>query len=266
MVDTTAYIITTALSFTGIILTIIAMQRKSSKERQEYRDEYIRFKENTKNNITQHAEEFKTIKSDIKDFKEETRKEFDNVKNDIKELKQETRKEFDNVKSDIKELRQETQRDINRLKDDLTNVKVEIAGIKTDISSIKEILTIQNKEKIEIMSYKNSPAVLNEIGKRVFNDLVGDEFFNEHLDLFINELEKIKPPTALDVEEKAFSVLMSLSSNPIFYDVKTKIYNYPEIEKPDGSLIRINMVNVCDAMSIPLRDEYLKRHPEIKTE
>ena len=54
-----------------------------------------------------------------------------------------------------------------------------------------------------------------------------------------------------------------MNAHPIFNPIKTFIYNYPEVKTQNGK-IELDLGDACIILSFPLRDMYLKEHPELK--
>ncbi|MBD5300230.1 MAG: hypothetical protein HDS17_01995 [Bacteroides sp.] len=130
-----------------------------------------------------------------------------------------------------------------------------------------------DKNKVNIISIadnyseKNSPRRLNENGEKLLNESGGAEFIEKYSDFFIARMEEQTPKTALDVEDLASSILLAHSNDDIFISLKNWIYNAPprEIKSVDGSvrMADVGLNDIVFVMSLPLRDKYLKRHPNI---
>ena len=94
----------------------------------------------------------------------------------------------------------------------------------------------------------------------------GDEFLQENGRFFLDEIAKLEPKTALDVENYALSVLLANSERQEF----SRLYNASSLEITDGSGSvshkDISMEDVLFVLSIPLRDRYLAGHPEVSVQ
>lgn len=134
--------------------------------------------------------------------------------------------------------------------------------IKNDINVIKLFLVKEDNFPIDLFTVKHSPRRLNEKGEKLLNDSGGAEFLKQYEDLFLEDIAALNPTTALDVESCSLLVLVNRIDAPIFKSLKDYVYNSPsflfEEEKYD-----LDLKTVCYVMSFPLRDLYLKRHPEI---
>lgn len=160
---------------------------------------------------------------------------------------------------------------VNNLKDDVKEVHTAIGTIQRDINDLKMYLMVKNPKAAPIFSGKHSPRQLNDLGKKVYEEMHGEDFLNENLDLFISAIDELKPQTALDVETSALSVLIENTNNPIFNRLKMWVYNSPSVQIPvgkDGETTEyaIVMSDICFILSIPLRDKYLARHSELTAE
>ena len=98
----------------------------------------------------------------------------------------------------------------------------------------------------------------------------GDEFLQENGHFFLDEIAKLEPKTALDVENYALSVLLANSERQEFNRLKNWVYNASSLEITDGagtvSHKDISMEDVLFVLSIPLRDRYLAGHPEVSVQ
>lgn len=119
-------------------------------------------------------------------------------------------------------------------------------------------------------SEKHSPRKLNANGELLFSDIKGEEFLDENGAFLLDEIAKLNPKTALDVENMALAVLRVNSDKDFFVRLKNWVYNAPtrEIVKEDGSAINkdITLDDVLFVISLPLRDRYLSTHPGIFVE
>ena len=119
----------------------------------------------------------------------------------------------------------------------------------------------------EIMSQKHSPRALNDNGLSLFNEINGQQFLNENKNLFFEAIDNFAPKTALDVEAFCIAALRIKSNEDCFNPIKVWVYNSPsrDIIGEDGTIKKkdISFDTVLFVLSIPLRDMYLKEHPEI---
>ena len=103
-----------------------------------------------------------------------------------------------------------------------------------------------------------SPRKLSELGYELYQKSGMQIVLEANMNLFIKKIEDATPTSALDVEDLAYSVLYSDTSELIFKPVKDWLFNNPVFNEMD-----IDMSAICYVASFELRDVYLKKHPEI---
>ena len=92
----------------------------------------------------------------------------------------------------------------------------------------------------------------------------------QNIDFLMEELEKINPTTAYDVEEEALGFLLRNMGHEMFTDIKQFIYYSPDtIELLDpasntNKAVKLSMQSIVKLMSIYLRDIYLSKHSDIQ--
>lgn len=150
---------------------------------------------------------------------------------------------------------------------DIKEVKTLISSHDDDIKTIKDFLLMTNKKASVLFSVKNSPRQLNEIGNKVFADMKGENFLNQNKEYLFSQIDGYNPKTALDVENAAHAVCITSVDNEIFNGLKNFVYNSPSYKIIDREgnekLYDLAMSDICFILSLPLRDMYLKIHPEI---
>ena len=99
---------------------------------------------------------------------------------------------------------------------DIDAMKSDMRTMKSDLVAIKSLLTMKHKDAASLFSVKNSPRKLNDIGKRVMDDMRGAEFLDAHKDFFFSLIDAYKPQTALDVENAAHAVCVASTNNDMF--------------------------------------------------
>lgn len=109
----------------------------------------------------------------------------------------------------------------------------------------------------------NSPFVLNDRGSRLAEKSGIKDIVSKNLTELIDKVEKTKPISGYDVERCSFEVLGEfIQSNMEFQkQIKDFIFNHPVFEDKEVGLGDIFFVG-----SIQIREEYFKKHPEIKEE
>ncbi len=152
----------------------------------------------------------------------------------------------------------------------ITDLRDEIKEMHTDVVTIKVILATTNKEAAAIFSIKNSPRELNSSGKRLLADVDGMSFLRKYKDVLFADMDTYTPKTALDVEAASFGTCMSCVAKEMFNEFKNFVYKSPTYLVKDASGQEkshdISILDICFVLSLPLRDMYLKAHPEILVE
>lgn len=177
------------------------------------------------------------------------------------------------IKGDVKMIRDDmaTIKSLISVHDkDIENIKIELSSANDSLTKVTSLLLLKYKDAGKIFSFKNSPRQLNEIGKKVFTDIKGEEFLQANKDFLFAQIDNYHPKTALDVENASHAVCAVSTDNEIFNNLKDFVYNSPsyKLKDADGNetLYDLAMSDVCFILSIPLRDMYLVAHPEILSE
>ena len=93
------------------------------------------------------------------------------------------------------------------------------------------------------------------------------DFLDKNSDELLAAIAAKDPQTALDVENFAIEVLISQLDSDIFNELKQWVYNSPsfkiEIQGQEQEYT-VSMNDVCFILSLPLRDMYLKTHPDLE--
>lgn len=139
--------------------------------------------------------------------------------------------------------------------------------IKEELIAIRTYLTTKYPTAAGAFSQKKSPRELNEAGLQLLADINGEEFLNNNKEILIKGIDDKTPKTALDVEESALEVLYSLVDNDMFIGMKNWVYNSPSRKLTIDGVEKeytVTMNDVCFVLSLPLRNMYLKQHPELQ--
>lgn len=193
-------------------------------------------------------------------------------------------KEVGTLKGNVNTLKDDVgtlKSDVNTLKDDVGTLKRNVSNIeetlesnndmlisisewimKMDTEMIGELLQKKSKKKQNNLVMKGSPYKLTEQGLKLFNDVDGENFLKNNKEMFYKLIDKRKPKTAYDVESAAQYVLYFSTREDIFNPIKDYVYNAPSLitKNEDGTEERhdITLEDVCQVLSIPLRDMYLE--------
>jgi hypothetical protein len=145
----------------------------------------------------------------------------------------------------------------------LDDLSKDVDDLKLDVNSVKTLLMSNFKEFGVALAGKHSPRALNEMGRKIFEDMHGKEFLEKNKDLLFAYVDKDKPKTAYDVEGLCYLACLMNVNNDAFIEIKSFLYNYPTITLPDGKEHEVTMDEACSVLSLPLRDMYLEEHPDI---
>ena len=106
-----------------------------------------------------------------------------------------------------------------------------------------------------------SPLKLNTSGKFLLEKSNVYKIINENIEQLILKMEELQLRTAYDVQAKSFSVLGDFILETIEFEKKIKdfVFNNPTVAGRN-----IGFPDVIYVGSLLLRDEYLKRHQELK--
>lgn len=129
-----------------------------------------------------------------------------------------------------------------------------------DIISMRTILIQKYPTAASVFTAKHNPRQLNELGKKVFQDIRGEEFLMDNKHTFFEYINEQKPLTALDVENLSYAALLNYTNTPIFNEIKDFVYNAPSIEMGKEQLYDITVNDICYILSIRLRDMYIEEY------
>lgn len=153
----------------------------------------------------------------------------------------------------------------------LSDTRTILGRMEGQLDLLVKLATSQRTKPLIVaekdFSEKQSPRRLNKNGQDLFAEIDGDKFLTNNFEFFSTKLDVLDPKTALDVENLALAVLRASSNLDIFIPIKNWVYHAParEIIGADGVPVRkeVSLDDIMFILSIPLRDKYLKHHPEI---
>lgn len=155
-------------------------------------------------------------------------------------------------------------------KEFISNVKqtaTNLSAMSYNISVIERWIMKKDIKMIDTMAEKHSPLRITPIGEEVIRISHADKILPQIQDLLISEMEKEIIKTAFDAETKAYFAIMRNDDNDAFIPLKKYIYNAPQFvdvtTKNKTVKVELNYDAILRLISIKLRDEYIKLHPEI---
>jgi len=148
------------------------------------------------------------------------------------------------------------QQEIESSKSKFDTIQGSIINIENKLAYIAG--SLGHKSTDDNMSVTRSPRQVSDKGF-LFLTASGADILLENIksDLIV-ELQSKNPKTALDVETISLDVLINHSNDDSFNHLKNHLYNNPKFQETD-----VNLSSACFLMSLELRNEYLKLHPEI---
>lgn len=120
-----------------------------------------------------------------------------------------------------------------------------------------------NSDVANLLSVKQSPRKLTDLGIRIFTDIKGADFLTENKETLFRYIDNSHPLVALDVEQLSYAACLSLVDTPAFNNIKNYIYNAPSMEIEDGEKHDLSLTDACFVLGLQLRDMYLQEHPEL---
>ena len=165
---------------------------------------------------------------------------------------------------------------LNSHKEHFANTEKTLSSLEAKLDLLVRLMPQTSSRGVEPLfsddvprlSQKHSPKVLNENGKFVEKTFGCREFLSDNAEWLLSEVAKFNPKTALDVELYSLAALRIASLDDRFNSLKDKIYTSPAIALSAGEdgkkrEVEISLEDVLFVISLPLRDLYLERHPEI---
>lgn len=111
---------------------------------------------------------------------------------------------------------------------------------------------------------RHSPRTLNDLGRKIYNMMDGDKFLEDNKETLFALIESSHPKAALDVEMAAKLAIVKSTSEDYFIPIKDFIYNCELIDAGQGKdPIDMDIKIACYVLAFPLRDLYLKEHPNL---
>ncbi len=150
----------------------------------------------------------------------------------------------------------------------------QISGVITDISTIKEDITIIKENvfrKIELSLDRmscflvtkypkdrellkiQSPIELTDLAKEILEKSGAKNFIDSSLDSLIAKIKEGKPNSPLDIHQLAVSILFNLIDTEAFSKIKDFIYQNPKYKGQHDIDIQV----IINLSALYLRDRYL---------
>lgn len=190
------------------------------------------------------------------------------VKRDINDLKDKT-DAVDNRLKNLEDWKVDTDQWKNSTDQWKNNMEEKVTRIDEVISEVADWIMKKDSDMIGNISRKKSPLRLTPIGETIYRDSGAKAIVDEHIEELMSAIATHYPQTAFDVESSASKVAYEKLSAPYFKPIKDFLYLAPEPyyvcnpETGEEEPVTLNIITMSHIISLPLRDEYLKRHPEL---
>ncbi len=148
-------------------------------------------------------------------------------------------------------------------------VNVTVSGMEDRLIEVSKWIIRKDNKMTDALMAKASPLNITPLGYVVYKESGAKKLMSEHLPLFIDALSGIDPKTAYDVENESFNLILKNTGQPYFKPIKDYLYVAPDpatFVNPDTKKeveVSLSLSQIAKLMSLELRDEYLKLHPEI---
>ncbi len=153
---------------------------------------------------------------------------------------------------------------LEKLEEDNRATKENVAKLHDDMIRVLTIMQMKMRGTENILSAKNSPRMLNDLGKKLYTEMNGSKFLKDNESKLFSVIDEQQPKTAFDVEGAALFACNSFVNDAIFNPIKQFIYNCPTQKDANGEDFELTLDGACFLLSLPLRDAYLLKHPDIK--
>ncbi len=153
---------------------------------------------------------------------------------------------------------------LERLEEDNSATKDNVAKLHDDMIRVLTVMQLRMRGTESILSAKNSPRQLNDLGGKLYSEMNGAKFLTDNESKLFSIIDKQSPKTAFDVEGAALFACNSVANDDIFNPIKQFIYNCPTQKDANGDDYELTLDGACFILSLPLRDAYLQKHPNIK--
>jgi len=139
-------------------------------------------------------------------------------------------------------------------------------SICEQLSEVTKWIMKPDPAEIDFLAPKFSPRKMTDAGLHLYDISGARQTVDENADTFIDIIHSENPQTPLDVEDKAYLVLLGRLAEPIFNNIKNFIYYQPEKitlkgENESDMKVTLSLGLLLRLMSIDLRDRYLQKYP-----
>jgi hypothetical protein len=104
----------------------------------------------------------------------------------------------------------------------------------------------------------HSPRTLNEKGKKLYRESGAEALFEKMKTTWVQELMAKKCDSLLALEGQALQLLLEKKAESTYKELQDFAYQHPTFENTP-----LTYTDIIFVLSLQLRDEYLKIHPEL---
>ncbi|MBI2444213.1 MAG: hypothetical protein HYV42_03165 [Candidatus Magasanikbacteria bacterium] len=149
----------------------------------------------------------------------------------------------------------------NKTNQALPEIQASLIKIDRGLNTLNKVLLEKNIISQSCYSNVNSPRALNDLGRRLLPASGADRLLAQQAGAFLNELEQKPYDSPLEVEREALNLLLAKMDDAEFRELQNFAYNHPQFDgKP------LTYTDILFVMSLVLRDQYLARHPELRSD
>lgn len=157
-------------------------------------------------------------------------------------------------------------RDIEKKTNDITDIKnkieeeIEPVLVKINSTSDRIARYIVTRDSLNPIFFSaNSPVELNDFSKEILKESGIKSFVDNSLDFLSSKIEEKNPKSTLDIQQLSVSVMFDLVDTEAFSKIKDFVYQNPKYKGKN-----VDMLTIINIAALYLRDEYFKKHPELK--
>lgn len=144
------------------------------------------------------------------------------------------------------------QQKVDDAKEDIKDLKAANATMKTELDKLSEFKVSAQKFIDSKLYTAQSPLNLSDFGKQLVKDSGFLKIFEDVKDDLVSKLEKLRPTTQYEVQEKSRALMDGLTEYEPFKPIEKYAFE-------NGT----DLSQILRAGAILLRDYYFEKHPEV---
>lgn len=141
----------------------------------------------------------------------------------------------------------------------LPAIEVTLKRIEQGFLTLNQVLLEKSVISQSCFSNENSPRVINELGKELLEKSGAKIVYDEIKSILMTELENKKFESLLELEQRCLEVLLQKRDDQKFKNIQNFAFEHPTFKsKP------LTYIDILFVISLELRDDYRKNHPDSK--